>query len=163
MAPSPEPRPLTISYFAWVAGFRSTQRLKRNDDLIDIDPFFCVLLRDMGEEFRLTWWEEVTTFTHEDSRVFCKKKKQNKLFHLHINTVITSKEKYWRLAFQAITSLQQCPSWKHLHARQHTSHFRWPQVPGSSFFSISSPQSLGQCLMWASLSPKSTQQPGFQY
>lgn len=66
--------PLTLSGFARVGGFGRAQRPEGDDDLVDTDPFFRVLLRHVGQELRLTRGEKVTAFTHEDGRVLCKKK-----------------------------------------------------------------------------------------
>jgi hypothetical protein len=30
-----------------------------------------VLLRNMGQEFQLIWWEKIAALTHEDGCVFC--------------------------------------------------------------------------------------------
>lgn len=51
----PAPGPLTIARLARVAGFRSAQRPQGDDDVIDADPLFCVLLGNVGQQFRLTW------------------------------------------------------------------------------------------------------------
>lgn len=53
--PPSMPASLTISSLAWVGGFRSSQRPKGNDDVINIKSFFSVLLRNMGQEFQLIW------------------------------------------------------------------------------------------------------------
>lgn len=42
---------LTISTLAWVGVFWSVQRPEGNDDVIHIDPFFPMLLRNVGHEF----------------------------------------------------------------------------------------------------------------
>lgn len=76
---APQPGPLTISRLAWVGGIRSSQRPQGNDDVVDTDAFFCVLLRHVGEELRPARREKVAALTHEDGRALCKKKP----FHRH--------------------------------------------------------------------------------